>query len=385
MILHNLIDYETLRIIWWLLLGILLIGFAVMDGFDLGAAALLPFVAKDDIERRVVINSIGPTWEGNQVWLILGGGAIFAAWPPLYAVSFSGFYLAMFAILFALILRPVGFKYRSKREDARWRNTWDWALFVGGAVPALIFGVAVGNVLRGVPFHFNGDLRIFYDGTTLFELLNPFSLLCGLVSVAMLVMHGAAWLVLKTDGPVADRARRYGSMAALATIALFVLGGIVLWIGVDGYRITSVVNPIGPSNPLAKTVVKAPGAWLANYGSQPLTILAPVLGLVGAAAAYAFMQSRREIATLLASSLSIVGIITTVGVSIFPFLLPSSIDPRSSLTVWDASSSHMTLFIMLVCAVIFVPIIIAYTAWVYHVMWGKVDEKAIRDEHGHAY
>ena len=166
MILHQFIDYETLRIIWWLLLGVLLIGFAVTDGFDLGTATLLPFVAKTDLERRVVINSIGPTWEGNQVWLILGGGAIFAAWPPLYAVSFSGFYLAMFAILFALILRPVGFKYRSKRDDATWRNVWDWALFVGGAVPSLIFGVAVGNVLQGVAFHFNNDLRIFYDGTT---------------------------------------------------------------------------------------------------------------------------------------------------------------------------------------------------------------------------
>jgi cytochrome d ubiquinol oxidase subunit II len=385
MILHQLIDYETLRVIWWLLLGILLIGFAVTDGFDLGTAALLPFVARTDVERRVVINSIGPTWEGNQVWLILGGGAIFAAWPPLYAVSFSGFYLAMFAILFALILRPVGFKYRSKREDVRWRNGWDWALFVGGFVPALIFGVAVGNVLRGVPFHFNGDLRIFYDGTTLFELLNPFALLCGAVSVSMLVMHGAAWVVLKTDGPVADRARNYGAIAALATVTLFVLAGIILWAGIEGYQITSAANPLGPSNPLAKTVEVAPGAWLHNYGAQPLTILAPVLGIVGALAAHAFMRARREIATILASSLAIAGIITTVGVSMFPFILPSSVDPRSSLTVWDSSSSHLTLFIMLVCAVIFVPIILAYTTWVYRVMWGKVDENAIREDRGHAY
>lgn len=209
MILHQLIDYEILRVIWWLLLGVVLIGFAVTGGFDLGTGALLPFVAKTDIERRVVINSIGPVWEGNQVWLILGGGAIFAAWPPLYAVSFSGFYLAMFATLFALILRPVGFKYRSKRESTAWRTGWDWALFIGGFVPALIFGVAIGNVLQGVPFHLNDDLRIFYDGTTLFELLNPYAILCGLVSVAMLIMHGAAWLVLKTDGPVAARARAF--------------------------------------------------------------------------------------------------------------------------------------------------------------------------------
>lgn len=385
MILHQLIDYETLRVIWWLLLGVLLIGFAVTDGFDLGTAALLPFVAKTDLERRVVINSIGPTWEGNQVWLILGGGAIFAAWPPLYAVSFSGFYLAMFAILFALILRPVGFKYRSKRENSTWRNAWDWALFVGGAVPSLIFGVAVGNVLQGIPFHFNNDLRIFYDGTTLFELLNPFALLCGLLSVAMLVMHGSAWLVLKTEGAVADRARSYGTIAALATVALFVLGGIWLWIGIDGYHITSAIDPLGPSNPLAKTVARAPGAWFENYGSQPWMMIAPLLGIAGAIAAFAFMGARREIAAILATSLSIFGIISTVGLSMFPLILPSSIDPRSSLTVWDSSSSHMTLFIMLVATAIFIPIIIAYTTWVYHVMWGKIDEKAIRDEHGHAY
>ena len=385
MILHQLIDYEILRIIWWLLLGVVLIGFAVTGGFDLGTGALLPFVAKTDIERRVVINSIGPVWEGNQVWLILGGGAIFAAWPPLYAVSFSGFYLAMFATLFALILRPVGFKYRSKRESTAWRSAWDWALFIGGFVPALIFGVAIGNVLQGVPFHLNDDLRIFYDGTTLFELLNPYAILCGLVSVAMLVMHGAAWLVLKTDGPVAARARGFGSIAALATTVLFALGGVFLWLGIDGYRFTSEVVTDGPSNPLSKTVEVAGGVWFANYAAHPWMMLAPALGLVFPLVAFVLLRARREVLALLSSSLAIFGIISTVGLTMFPFILPSSVDPKSSLTVWDASSSHMTLFIMLVVALIFIPIIVAYTSWVYRVLWGKVDEKAIRDDSGHAY
>ncbi|CUX46719.1 putative cytochrome oxidase subunit 2 [Agrobacterium deltaense Zutra 3/1] len=385
MILHQLIDYEILRVIWWLLLGVVLIGFAVTGGFDLGTGALLPFVAKTDIERRVVINSIGPVWEGNQVWLILGGGAIFAAWPPLYAVSFSGFYLAMFATLFALILRPVGFKYRSKRESAAWRTGWDWALFIGGFVPALIFGVAIGNVLQGVPFHLNDDLRIFYDGTTLFELLNPYAILCGLVSVAMLIMHGAAWLVLKTDGPVAARARGFGSIAALATAVLFALGGVFLWLGVDGYRFTSEVVTDGPSNPLSKTVEVAGGVWFANYAAHPWMMLAPALGLVFPLVAFVLLRARREVLALLSSSLAIFGIISTVGLTMFPFILPSSVDPKSSLTVWDASSSHMTLFIMLVVALIFIPIIVAYTSWVYRVLWGKVDEKAIRDDSGHAY
>lgn len=385
MILHQLIDYEILRVIWWLLLGVVLIGFAVTGGFDLGTGALLPFVAKTDIERRVVINSIGPVWEGNQVWLILGGGAIFAAWPPLYAVSFSGFYLAMFATLFALILRPVGFKYRSKRESTAWRTGWDWALFIGGFVPALIFGVAIGNVLQGVPFHLNDDLRIFYDGTTLFELLNPYAILCGLVSVAMLIMHGAAWLVLKTDGPVAARARSFGGIAALATTVLFALGGVFLWLGIDGYRFTSEVVTDGPSNPLSKTVEVAGGVWFANYAAHPWMMLAPALGLVFPLVAFVLFRARREVLALLSSSLAIFGIIATVGLTMFPFILPSSVDPKSSLTVWDASSSHMTLFIMLVVALIFIPIIVAYTSWVYRVLWGKVDEKAIRDDSGHAY
>lgn len=385
MILHELIDYQTLRLIWWLLLGILVIGFAVMDGFDLGTQTLLPFVAKSDLERRVVINAVGPIWEGNQVWLILGAGAIFAAWPPLYAVSFSSFYLAMFAIIAALILRPVGFKYRSKSESPRRRASWDWALFIGGIVPTLIFGVAVGNVLQGIPFHLGPDLRIFYDGSTLLELLNPFALLCGLLSVTMLVMHGASWLVLKTSGPVADRARRFGTLAATATVVLFALGGLWVAVGIEGYRFVSDIVTDGPSNPLAKTAEQGAGFWFANYAAQPWTLAAPALGFAGSLLALRFLALRREVLTLLSSGLSVLGIIATVGLAMFPFILPSSIDPNSSLTVWDASSSHLTLFIMLVSTGIFLPIIALYTTWVYRVLWGKVDEKEISDGSGHAY
>ena len=385
MILHELIDYQTLRLIWWLLLGILVIGFAVMDGFDLGTQTLLPFVAKSDLERRVVINAVGPIWEGNQVWLILGAGAIFATWPPLYAVSFSSFYLAMFAIIAALILRPVGFKYRSKSESPRWRASWDWALFIGGIVPTLIFGVAVGNVLQGIPFHLGPDLRIFYDGSTLLELLNPFALLCGLLSVTMLVMHGASWLVLKTSGPVADRARRFGTLAATATVVLFALGGLWVAVGIEGYRFVSDIVTDGPSNPLAKTAEQGAGFWFANYAAQPWTLAAPALGFAGSLLALRFLALRREVLTLLSSGLSVLGIIATVGLAMFPFILPSSIDPNSSLTVWDASSSHLTLFIMLVSTGIFLPIIALYTTWVYRVLWGKVDEKEISDGSGHAY
>jgi cytochrome d ubiquinol oxidase subunit II len=385
MILHTLLDYDVLRIIWWSLLGVLLVGFAVTDGFDLGTGILLPFAAKTDLERRVVINTIGPVWEGNQVWLILGGGAIFAAWPQLYAVSFSGFYLAMAAVLLALILRPVGFKYRSKRENVQWRAAWDWALFVGGFVPALVFGVAMGNVLQGVPFRLAPDLQIFYEGG-FFGLLNPFALLAGLVSVAMLAMHGASWLTLKTDGALAERTRRYGIVAAMATIALYAVAGLALWGFVDGYRITSTVVTNGPSNPLFKTVqAHAAGAWFANYAAHPWTMAAPLAGFAGALLTLFGLLRRREGWTMIFSSVSIAGIVTSVGASMFPFILPSSIQPQASLTAWDASSSHLTLFIMLVGTCIFMPIILAYTTWVYKVLWGKVSPADISDGKRHAY
>ncbi len=384
MILHTLIDYEVLRVIWWLLLGVLLTGFAVTDGFDLGVGMLLPFAGRSDLERREIINSIGPVWEGNQVWLVLGGGAIFAAWPQLYAVSFSGFYLAMFAILVALILRPVAFKFRGKREEASWRARWDWALFVGGFVPSLIFGVAMGNVLQGVPFRFGTDMHIFYDGS-FFGLLNPFALLTGLVSVAMLAMHGAAWLQLKTSGAVAARARTFGSFGALATLVLYALAGLLLWHFVGGYHVTSSLPADGPSNPLLKTVETHAGAWFANYEAHPWLYLVPGVGLAGAFVALLGLRMRLEMTTLLASALSIAGIVLSVGVSMFPFILPSSSDPRASLTVFDSSSSHLTLFIMLVVTVIFIPLIVAYTGWVYRVLRGKVDVAAISEDRGHAY
>ena len=366
-----LLDYTTLRVIWWLLLGVLLIGFAVMDGFDLGVGALLPFVARTDEERRLVINTIGPVWEGNQVWLVLGGGAIFAAWPPLYAVSFSGFYLAMFLILFALILRPVGFKYRGKMPSQRWRNNWDKALFIGGFIPALIMGVAVGNVLLGVPYHFDDTQRVFYTGNLL-GLLTPFALLAGLVSVAMLVSHGAAMLVLKTNGPVAERSAKIGSIAAIASFVLFALAGAWVAFGLPGYQITSQVVTDGASNPLLKTAeFSQAGGWLHNYSTMPATILAPVVGLLGALASAVLLRKRRGGLAFIASGASIAGIIFTVGFAIFPFLLPSSSQPGSSLTLWDASSSHLTLWIMLLATVVFLPIIIAYTTWVYRVLKGK--------------
>jgi cytochrome d ubiquinol oxidase subunit II len=379
-----MLDYETLRVIWWALLGILLIGIAVMDGFDLGSAILLPIVGRSDMERRIVINTVGPVWEGNQVWLILGGGAIFAAWPLLYAVAFSGFYLAMLLLLLSLILRPVGFKFRSKLQGTRWRNVWDGALFIGGLVPALVYGVAFGNALQGVPFRFDDTLRMTYEGS-LFDLFNPFALLCALVSVAMIVMHGATWLSIKTEAPVRNRARRAAAVAGVVLIVLFLAGGV--WAGhIDGYAIGHFAGTNAPSNPLAKQVTRAVGQLLANYGSHPWTLAAPIVAL--AATGWAVLLSlmkRATVAAFVGSGIASAAVIATAGLSLFPFLLPSSADPGSSLTVWDASSSETTLGVMLAVTVVFLPIVMIYTGWVYRVLRGPVTAASIEKDPHSAY
>jgi cytochrome d ubiquinol oxidase subunit II len=240
------IDYGTLRLIWWALLGVLLVGFAILDGFDLGVGMLHLFVPKNESQRRVLLNTVGPVWEGNQVWFILGGGAIFAAWPALYAASFSGFYLAMFLVLIGLILRPVALTFRGKFETEGWRRTWDWAFFISGLVPSLIFGVAFGNLLLGTPFHFDDTLHLHYEGGLL-GLLRPFAILCGLTSVAMLTMQGAAYLAMKSEGEVATRAAKYGAGAAVLLIILFAVAGVWVARELNGYVIETPIDPDGPS------------------------------------------------------------------------------------------------------------------------------------------
>jgi cytochrome bd ubiquinol oxidase subunit II len=369
-------DYATLKLIWWVLIGVLLIGFALTDGFDMGAAILLPFIGKTDSERRIVVNTVGATWEGNQVWLVTAGGAMFAAWPLVYAASFSGFYFAMLLVLFALFFRPVGFDYRGKREHAAWRNAWDWALFVGGFVPALVFGVAFGNLLQGVPFAFDQDLRASYHGS-FFGLLNPFALLCGLVSLSMLVAHGAAFVRMKTDGVIAERAARALRIASLLAVVLFLLAGALIATAIGGYQIVDAPPLDAVSNPLLKSVIGAPGLWLTNYASYPWMLAAPIAGVLGALLAALLAKSRFETTAFLSTSLMVTGVILTAGFSMFPFIMPSSLDARSSLTVWDSTSSRMTLQIILIAVVIFLPIVLVYTSWVYRVMRGKVTAQAL--------
>ncbi|GKX62057.1 cytochrome d ubiquinol oxidase subunit II [Pragia fontium] len=379
-----MLDYDTLRFIWWLLVGVLLVGFAITDGFDMGVGILVPIIGKTNTERRIMINSIAPHWDGNQVWLITAGGALFAAWPMVYAAAFSGFYVAMILVLSALFFRPVGFDYRGKIEDQRWRSMWDAGIFIGSFVPALVFGVAFGNLLQGVPFTVDNLLRLSYTGG-FFELLNPFALIAGVVSLMMLVTQGAAWLQMKTTAELRLRARAATQICALIVLIAFAAAGVWVVYYMDGYLVTSVMDYTGPSSPLHKEVAHQAGAWLVNYNNYPILWAVPALGVALPLLTIIASRCNSGGLSFLFSSLTIVCVIFTAGITMFPFLMPSSINPNVSLTMWDATSSHLTLTVMTFVALIFVPLMLIYTIWCYVKMFGRLDKKHIEDNHASLY
>ncbi|SLM63821.1 MULTISPECIES: cytochrome d ubiquinol oxidase subunit II [Dickeya] len=369
-------DYEVLRFVWWLLIGVLLIGFAVTDGFDMGVGMLVRLMGRNDVERRVMINSIAPHWDGNQVWLITAGGALFAAWPMVYAAAFSGFYIAMILVLASLYFRPVGFDYRSKLESSRWRNLWDWGIFIGSFVPPVVIGVAFGNLLQGVPFHVDEYLRLYYTGN-FFQLLNPFGLLAGIVSLSMILAQGATYLMMRTTGDLHFRAKKAAQLSSLALTVTFALAGVWVVYGIDGYVITSVINTAGESNPLHKEVVRQAGAWMVNFNHYPALWAIPLLGVLLPLVTLIMARAQRGALAFLFSSLSIACVILTAGIAMFPFVMPSVTVPNVSLTMWDATSSLLTLRVMTVVAIIFVPIVLSYTIWCYYKMFGRITKEHI--------
>ena len=378
-----MMDYATLKIIWWGIVVALMLGFIASGGFDLGVGILLRHVGRTDDERRVAINAIGATWEGNQVWLVTLGGALFAAWPLVYAAAFSVLYVALMLSLFALFLRPVGFDYRGKVADPRWRQAWDWGLFFGGFIPSLIFGVAIGNLFLGLPFQFDDSLRAHYQGG-FFDLLRPFPLLCGALSVSMLALHGATYLQLRTTGLVRERARRFAMILGGLTVALFLIGGVWIYT-LPGLRILSQGAVGAVLNPLDKLVVTAPGGWLENLRHIAWLWLVPAVGVcMGVMASVAAWRRWAGVA-FVASALTGAAIVVTAGSALFPFVLPSSLDYASSLTVWDGVSSQRSLTIMLGVVLVFLPLVLFYTAWVYRVMRGAVSVERIQSETHTAY
>ncbi|MEJ5062542.1 cytochrome d ubiquinol oxidase subunit II [Erwinia sp. MYb375] len=379
-----MLTYEELRFLWWLLIGILLIGFAVADGFDMGVGMLTRILGRSDTERRIMINSIAPHWDGNQVWLITAGGALFAAWPMVYAAAFSGFYVAMILVLASLFFRPVGFDYRSKIEDMRWRGMWDWAIFIGSFVPPLVIGVAFGNLLQGVPFHIDNDLRLFYTGN-FFQLLNPFGLLAGIVSLTMILTQGATYLQMRTVGELHLRTRKTAQISAAVMMVCFALAGVWVVYGIDGYVVTSALDHNGVSNPLVKEVSRQAGAWMVNFNNAPILWAIPALGVVLPLLTILFSRIEKGAWAFLFSSLTLACVILTAGIAMFPFVMPSSTVPNVSLTMWDATSTVLTLNVMTVVAAIFVPIILAYTTWCYYKMFGRVTKEQIENNSNSLY
>ncbi|MGJ3495242.1 cytochrome d ubiquinol oxidase subunit II [Piscirickettsia salmonis] len=376
-------DLETMQVIGWLIVGLTLILFALTSGFDSGVGILLPFIGKSDDERRLALNVIGPTWDGNQVWLITAGGAIFAIWPTVYATAFSGFYVAMLLVLWSLFLRPVGFEYRSKLTSQKWRNNWDIGIFIASFVPIVVMGVAFGNLLLGAPFHYDAIfLRMEYTGSFL-QLLTPFALLCGVVSLCMIIVHGAAYLSWRSVGVVKVRAQKALCLFSIFYIIAFVLAGMLIAYKVPGY-ILDTANIASIGDPLANDVTRQVGAWMMNYHLYPWMMIATVLGFLGALLAIVSTKLNRIITAFIGSCCIQIGTILTAGLSLFPFIMPSSVEPNHSLTVWNSSTTLHSLNLITLVAVIMVPVIFIYTACVYRKMWqnGPLKESDIqRDRH----
>ncbi len=337
-------SYEFLQILWFILIAVLWIGFFFLEGFDFGVGMLLPFIGKKDIERRAVINAIGPTWDGNEVWLLTAGGATFAAFPHWYATMFSGFYLALFLLLVGLIIRGISFEYRSKDANSKWRNTFDWMIAVGSFLAALLLGAAFANLARGVPI----DGKMMFTGN-LFTLLNPYGLLGGVTTVAIFLLHGANFLGLKLEGELKDRADAWAKKIWIAATLLYILLAVFTYIA--GYWQRGFVNP----------------------GIVPIGALAALL-----VAGY-FINQRRDGWAFIMVALNIVLTQVSFFSMTFPNVMISSTNPAWSLTIYNASSSQYTLTVMSIVALIFVPIVLAYQGWTYWMFRKRVttDKKSL--------
>jgi cytochrome d ubiquinol oxidase subunit II len=328
-----------LNILWFILITVLFAGFFFLEGFDYGVGILLPFIAKNDTERRVIINTIGPVWDGNEVWLITAGGAMFAAFPNWYATLFSGFFLALFLMLIALILRGVAFEFRSSDKSPRWRNTWDWSIFIGSFLSALLWGVAVANLVKGVPI----NAQMQYTGS-FFDLLTPYTIVGGLTTLFVFMFHGALYLCLKTTGKLAEQSVRFAQKIGIIAIPVVLLMALLTYFQTDLFK---------------------------NLGAGILLIVSGVVLIV----AYALIRLRKESWAFIANSLTIVLFTVSLFWGMFPRVMISSLNPEWSLTIYNASSSPYTLKIMTIVALIMVPIVLLYQGWTYWVFHKRVTEK----------
>lgn len=373
-------DYETLRLLCWALLVLAVIGFMVCDGLVLGISMLLPLIGKTDADRQTLIASIAPTSLGQQAWLVAAIALLFAAWPVAYAIFFSSLQVVLLLMLLAWLARPLGLYFRSAVENPTWREYWDKALAVSGFLPAAMLGIICGNMLKGIPFHLDSDMRIFFLGD-FWALLNPFTLLIAATSVSLLLMYGAAYLQLKCTGELYSHGKAMIYKSGAAFLILFALSG--LWITrLEGYHITSEIFPNGVSNPLAKFVKRSEGLWLDNYEHQPGLWAIPVLAFLCSAATLYLSKINRHSWAFIASSVTVTMSVLTAAVSIFPFLLPSNRSLNSSLTIWDASASQNNLTILIWVAAIALPLLAIASRWAFR-LWADCAEPIPAANHDH--
>lgn len=377
-------DYMTLQIIWWVMIGVVLILYATTAGFDFGITLMLPFLRRkarfveNDEERRLLINTIAPTWDGNQTWLVFAGGALFVIWPQVYASTFSGMYALMLFILWSFFLRPPGFDYRSKLPSETWRKAWDWALFISAFFPVLAFGLAVGNLFVGLPIHFDPfTLRSFYSGN-FFDLFNSMGVICALASLFMLLMHGAAHANRRTTGDLRAYFQRLYVTFGLSFLLLMTIGGLLLMYRVPGYIL--VHSPVDAQNhPLSNVVQLSVGAWYQSFNLHPWKWIGPIVTYVAVILALLTRRKSQGGLSFWLSALAVSGAVATFGAALFPFVIPSSIDPAQSLTVWNATSTHFTLMGMFYISAVVLLLIFAYKFWGFAAVWQKKKFLTVHD------
>jgi len=375
-------DLQTLQLIWWALVGVVLILYATTAGFDFGVTLLMPFLkrkakfAENDAERRVILNTIAPTWDGNQTWLVFAGGALFVIWPSVYAATFSGMYFLMMMILWSFFLRPTGFDYRGKLPSHTWRSTWDWALFLSALLPVFSFGLIIGNLFIGLPIAYDPILmRSFYFGS-FFGLFHVFPVVCGLAALAMCLMHGTAHLNRRTDGSLKIYFQRLNTQFIWIFLLLVTVAGFMLT-RIPGYVLAGMsAHPL--AEPFNNITLVIPGGWWMVLKTHYWKWI-PVVGVYLFALLTLYTQKKNASLSFWMSALAVASTVTLFGVGLFPFVLPSSVNPQQSLTLWSASSAQFTLMGMFYFAVVLLVIIVAYKFWGYHALWGKKATLSTKD------
>jgi cytochrome bd ubiquinol oxidase subunit II len=371
-------DYITLKIIWWLIFGVIVVAFFVTAGMDIGVNFLLPIVGKSDYDRRLIINSTGPTWEGNQVWLILFVAGLLAIWPTLYATLLYSMYFLCLILVFTLILRPPGIDYRNKINSHTWRITWDICLFIGAIAVALAIAILVAYLFTGLPYYFDNDMRPIYQGS-FYKLISPLSLLCFIVVLSWLSLHGALFLQYKLQDIPAQRSKKVVQIAGWTFLAAFIVTGVYVGFWIPAYKIDFIPELNSEFLPTAKIVSLLETGWCYNFTQNYWLWILPVLVLLATRVAMRLSKFGKPVTALFVNAIGMLALVFTVAAAIFPFLLLSQVNLNHSLTIWDAAASKNTLWYSLLAVVVLLPIVLLYTTWVYRVMRGKV--KIYRDSY----